>query len=160
MQLILVLETRKSCNSDYRYIKSTLDYFYKTRNFAIRPIYAKTKSELINKNKRIEEEKKLYKRESVVVICADYDSNNDSLNGKIISYCKENNFDIVWMNRNIEHVYTGNGSVKNKEQQSREFLKKSQKFYETAKHLSIKDVVNVVPSSNILNVFDKYLPRK
>ena len=68
MQLILVLETRPSCNSDYRYIKATIDYFYKPRSFSVKPIYAKSKGELVKQDAKIEEEIKRYDGESKVVV--------------------------------------------------------------------------------------------
>ena len=55
MQLILVFETRASCQSDYIYVKSAIDFFYVERKHKITPIYAKAKSELTNCGKKINE---------------------------------------------------------------------------------------------------------
>ena len=35
LELILVMETRASSNTDYMYIKSTLDYYYRPRTYGI-----------------------------------------------------------------------------------------------------------------------------
>ena len=79
MQLVLVLETRASCESDYRYIKSAIDFFYIERSFKLTKIFANNKTELIKQDKKISECKNKYNGETVVVICADYDRESDTL---------------------------------------------------------------------------------
>lgn len=160
MQLILVLETRKSCNSDYRYIKATIDYFYKPRSFSIRPIYAKNKSELLNQERKIIDEKHKYGGQSVVVICADFDRQDDPLNNELFEYCKENDYELVWMNLNIEHVYLNDRNVTNKEKASINFLKNSDLILSKLVNLNNSDCLNYLCSSNILCILDKYLERK
>lgn len=160
MQLILVLETRKSCNSDYRYIKATIDYFYKPRSFSIRPIYAKNKSELLSQERKINNEKHKYDGRSVVVICADFDRKNDPLNDELIEYCKENNYALIWMNLNVEHVFLNDKNVVNKEKASINFLKNSDLILSKLENLNNNDCLNCICSSNILCILDKYLEKK
>lgn len=52
MQIILLVETRATCESDYRYIKSVIDYFYLERSFKLSKVFAKTKSELVKSDKK------------------------------------------------------------------------------------------------------------
>lgn len=160
MQLILVLETRKSCNSDYRYIKATIDYFYKPRSFSIQTIYAKNKSELLKQGKKIENEKQKYCGESVVILFADFDRADDPINQQLISYCKENDFDLVWMNLNVEHVYLNQQFIKDKEKASIEFLKRSADIIPSLTNLANIQPLNKTSSTNILCILDKYLVKK
>ena len=159
MQLILVLETRPSCNSDYRYIKATIDYFYKPRSFSIKPVYAKNKSELVKQDTKIEEIIKRYVGVSKVVVCADYDCETSPENTVLESYCNEHGYDLVWMNTNIEHVYLNKTSVKNKEKESVNFLRKSEKILAKLTNLSEPNPLNLTPSTNLIVVLDKYLEK-
>lgn len=160
MQLILVMETRKSCNSDYRYLKTTIDYFYVPRSFSIKPIYAKNKSELLNQNKKIDEEKRKYNDQSIVVVCADYDKEDDPLNEQLVKYCDENDFELVWMNTNVEHVYWNLKSVNDKEKMAVKFLRESDKILKKLNNLKVAIPIRQIPSTNVLVILDKYLKRK
>lgn len=160
MQLILVMETRKSCNSDYRYIKTTIDYFYKPRSYSIKPVYAKTKSELLNQEKKINDERSKYNGESIVAVCADYDRPDDLLNEQLIKYCTNKAFELIWMNRNIEHVYLDQAIVADKEKMSRTFLKNADFILSALTNLNNNSPIKCMRSSNILCVLDKYLERK
>ncbi len=51
-ELIVIIETRASNGSDWMYIKSALDYYYKPRTYGIKKIFANCKSELINQTKK------------------------------------------------------------------------------------------------------------
>ena len=77
MQLILVFETRASCQSDYIYVKSAIDFFYVERKHKITPIYAKAKSELTNCGKKIKDYVNKYEGDSKVILFADYDKEDD-----------------------------------------------------------------------------------
>lgn len=160
MQLILVLETRSSCNSDYRYIKATIDYYYKQRTFNINPIYAKTKSELVKQDKRVQEEINRYNGYSKVVLCADYDSDSSPENIVIVEYCKKHDYELIWMNTNIEHVYLNKPNVDDKDKESRNFLRKSKIILKNLQNLHNLEPLDKPCSSNILVVLDKYLERK
>ena len=53
IKLIFVMETRPSNKSDWMYIKSKIDYFYKPRTFALDKKFATTKSALIKQDHKI-----------------------------------------------------------------------------------------------------------
>lgn len=104
----MVLETRPSSKTDYHYIKSAMDFFYVERSYKITPIYAKAKnkSELMRCEKQINANIRNYPGKSVVVLCADYDRDGDSLtNQGLVDYCASRSYELVWMNRDVEEVF-------------------------------------------------------
>ena len=161
MQIILVVETRASCQSDYKYIKSAIDYFYVERKFQISKVFAKTKSELINCDEKIKLYKSKYPGPSKVIVCADYDNPNDPDNIKIQQYCASNGYDLVWMNVDVEDVFLGRTvSKKMKNKELMNFLKHKESFLSTNTVLNNQTPLVKRPASNLLNVLDKYLRRK
>ena len=161
MQLILVFETRASCESDYIYVKSAIDYFYVERKHKTTPIYAKTKSSLINCGKRIESYMDKYQGVSKVILFADYDKKDDPNNAKIEKYCLDKSFDLVWMNLDIEEVFLGRRVEKRaKEREALNFLKKKQTYLSSNQVLANPKPLDKHPSSNLLVVLDRHLRRK
>ena len=161
MQVILVIETRASCKSDYRYVKSTIDYFYGERSYKISKIFAKTKSELIKQDFKIISYISRYEGKSVVLICADYDRDSDSLNNDIEKYCLTKQYELVWMNRDVEDVFWGHQvDDKNKDRESFKFLTQKNKLLSSINTLNIEEPLKKYPSSNLLVVLDKYMKRK
>lgn len=161
MQIVLVVETRASCESDYRYIKSAIDYFYIERSFKISKIFAKTKSELINCDKKIKEYRNKYVGVTNVIVCADYDSENDPNNEAIINYCAHHSYDLVWMNVNVEDVFLGKTVPdKDKNRESLNFLKRKDTYLSSNVVLNSQSPLDKRPASNLLVVLDKYLKRK
>lgn len=161
MQLILVFETRASCQSDYIYVKSAIDFFYVERKHKITPIYAKAKSELTNCGKKIKDYVNKYEGDSKVILFADYDKEDDPKNAKIKKYCKEMSYDLVWMNLDIEEVFLGKRVEKRaKEKEALCFLKKKQTYLSSNKELGCHKPLDKHPSSNLLVVLDKYLISK
>lgn len=161
MQIILVIETRASCESDYRYIKSAIDYFYVERSFKISKVFAKTKSELINCDKKIKEYENKYKGTTKVVICADYDHENNPDNEAISNYCYSHSYDLVWMNVDVEDVFLGKTVPnKDKNRESFNFLKRKDKLLSSNTFLNNPSPLVKRPASNLLVVLDKYLKRK
>lgn len=161
MQIILVVETRASCESDYRYIKSAIDYFYVERSFKISKIFAKTKSELVSCDKKIKEYKNKYIGVTKVIVCADYDSENDPSNDVIINYCDTHSYDLVWMNVNVEDVFLGRiVPDRDKNRESFKFLKRKNTYLSSNIVLNNPSPLDKRPASNLLTVLDKYLKRK
>ncbi len=159
MQLIIILETNPVSRSDYYYIKSLIDYFYKPRSFAIKKIYAKSKGELTKKDKLILKYILSYKAKSEVVICADFDFFSDPLNKIIIEYTKNKNYHLVWMNLDIEDVFLKRRISKNdKEEEAKKFLLHSKtKIKNIEKDLRVLEPLNKNQSSNILIILDELL---
>lgn len=161
MQLILLVETRASCESDYRYIKSVIDYYYVERSFKLSKIFAKTKSELIKLEPRIASLKDRYNGESVVVVCADVDRKGERLNKTIEEYCNKHEYELVWMNLDVEEVFWGRVVPNHqKNQESIRFLSRKHLLIPTLDTLSIENPLQKHPASNLLVVLDRYLKRK
>jgi len=159
-ELILILETRPSNRSDYMYVKSTLDYYYGSRSYGITPIYAKSKSQLMDQESRIKKAIKESKRFPVVILFADVDNKEEKLNENIAKYCKENDYDLVWMNLNIEDVYLGKMvETKSKAKEAFKFQLKKDSIFPTMHNLSEEEPLKHKGTSNILKILDKYLTR-
>lgn len=56
LQLIFVVETNKTCKSDWIYIKDTIDYFFEYDRTAIKltPVYMDGKGKYKNKEKKFQ----------------------------------------------------------------------------------------------------------
>lgn len=161
MQLIIVIETRSSNQSDYKYIKSVIDYFYKPRSFTIKKIFASSKSELIRQDKKINKEIADYPDESKIIVFADTDKNDDALNSKIIGYTNKNKFDLVWMNSDVEEVFLGRKvNKRNKGKEADNYLVHYQKILPSLTNLENDNPLKFNKTSNILLVLNKYLEKK
>ncbi len=161
-QLILIVEACKTSRSDYLYLKALLDYYYDSSLHKLSPIYAGSKTRLIDQGRKIEEcVKRGIHRESQVFLCADYDHEKDPSNEAIKKYALAHGYEIIWMNRDIEEVFLGRKVVSSqKRQEAEKFLRNPEKALEPNKNLSSENPFKSHPSSNALRVFDRYLPRK
>ena len=161
-QLILIVEACSTSRSDYLYLKSVLDHFYDSSEHKLSPIYAGSKTRLIDQGKKIEEcSKRASFKESQVFLCADYDYKSDPSNKAIQKYAREHGYEIIWMNRDIEEVFLGKRiPSKQKKQEAERFLRNPAKALESNNHLFVEDPLKAHPSSNILCVFDRYLHRR
>ncbi len=158
-ELIFVVETKASNDSDWMYIKSALDYYYKSRTYGIKKIYAKGKAELIHQDKKIYQHISKCEREPIVIICADYDR-EEEINKIIANYCFKNNYHLVWMNLDIEDVFWGNQvEQKEKVRQAILFQKRKNTLFQRGIHLSEKNPLKMRHSSNLLYVLDDILER-
>lgn len=160
IELIIIMETRSSSKSDWMYIKSTIDYYYKPRSCSLKKIFARTKTELIKQDAKINNLINSTERISNVIICADYDR-DEELNSIIEKYCIDNSYDLVWMNLDVEDVYLGRQISKNcKTKEAISFQKISDKILPKLENLNIDDPLRLRHSSNILVILDKYLERR
>lgn len=159
-ELIIIVETRSSNRSDWMYIKSALDYYYKSRTYGIKKIFATSKTELINQTNKVNEYISKIQREPIVLLCADYDR-KEELNEKIKEYCFKNDFNLVWMNLDVEDVFWGKQvSQKDKEKQAINFQKKKNTLFAKGINLSEINPLKKRHTSNLLCVLDSYFERK
>lgn len=139
LQLIFVVETNKTCKSDWIYIKDTIDYFFEYDRTAIKltPVYMDGKGKYKNKEKEISKNIAAYKaggkgRQTKVIYCFDCDDYNTKQEDaffleKVRQYCAEQKYDFVWFCKDIERVYTGKKvNAVDKKKKSEEFKKKKQ----------------------------------
>ena len=160
IKLIFVLETRSSNKSDWMYIKSTIDYFYKPRTFSLDKIFATTKTKLIQQDRIIENKTRDITRETKVILVADYDR-DEVLNVKIEKYCIEHNYDLVWMNLDVEDVFLGKQiASNNKRTEAISFQNKKHKILSKLTGLDNSDPLKTRHTTNLLIILDKYISRK
>ena len=173
VQLIFTVETNKKCNSDWIYIKDTVEYFYayERTQLKLSVVYLDGKGHYSSKKKQneidslISQYRAASKTNQSKVICCfdcdDYDSKpeDSAFLNNVRKYCNEKGYEFIWFCKDIEHVYLGKR------------IADKQKKAESAKFKSRKGITGVemerlsaenyqVKSSNILKVLNKYLSRK
>lgn len=170
-QIIICVEANQKSKSDYYYIKKAIDTYYNIDNkIKLTPIYLGgkgnyNKPKIINKivkAKREFSEDKSNDEENIVIYFFDTDNNSldpssVSMNEEIIKFCKEQSFELVWFNKNIEHVMTDNETVKDKVKAAQVFLKNG-KLPKSSKLKVLNSLSN--KGSNIKLILDKFLLQK
>lgn len=169
LQLIFAVETNKKCNSDWIYIKDTIEYFYSYERTQVKfsVVYMDGKGNY-NSKKKEKEIKSLTSqysstsntnRSRVIYCfdCDDYDSKMDDLKflEEAKKYCDEHEYDFVWFCKDVEQVYIGkkvDDSQKKKEAAT--FKAKKQINSIDSKKLLMKNYRN--NTSNSMNVLDGY----
>lgn len=167
LQLIFVVETDKKCNSDWMYIKDTVEYFYEYERTQIKFSqvymggkwkYTKTEKEI---NKLITQYKSSAKdNQSAVIFCFDcdnYDVEQEDAQFLKASkkYCDEKGYEFVWFCKDIERVYLGK-KVNDKEKKSKasNFKEKGLIANVNLNRLSVDSYR--ANSSNIMCILDKF----
>ena len=119
LQLVFVVETNKKCNSDWIYIKDTVEHFYEYDRTQIKfsTVYMDGKGKYKSKEKQVAQFVRQYSamsnaNHSKVLYCFDcddYDSNpNDQKFLKEAKqYCDSKGYDFVWFCKDVEQVYIG-----------------------------------------------------
>ena len=171
LQLIFVVETKKSCKSDWIYIKETIDRFYEYENTKVKftPVYMDGKGKYKNKEREIKSYISQYSstskdNESKVIYCFDcddYDSKPEDLVflNNAHQYCNEKGYDFVWFCKDIEQVYIGKRIAdKQKKAESAKF--KMKKGIDKVEKIRLSAENYQLKTSNILKVFDQYLSQK
>lgn len=119
LQLIFVVETKKSVKSDWIYIKDTIEQFYQYDNAHVKltPVYMDGRGNYKSKEKEVLKRISQYKadnpeKESKVIYCFDcddYDVKPSDL--KFLSdaqrFCHNKGYEFAWFCKDIEHVYLG-----------------------------------------------------
>ncbi|MCI7493142.1 MAG: hypothetical protein MSA91_10235 [Lachnobacterium sp.] len=171
MQLIIVVETNKKCNSDWIYIKDTIEHFYSIDNARTKltPIYMDGKGKYRKKQREVEEYIKKYSKaadenESHVIYCFDcdnYDINNEdsSFLDEVSRYCQDNDYNLVWFCKDIESVYLKKKvDAVDKKKTAANF--KANRMIDNISINSLNSQKYKVGTSNIVDVLDRYLKRK
>lgn len=132
IQLIFVVETNKKCNSDWIYIKDTIEHFYiyERTQVKLSVVYLDGKGNYSSKKKQREIDTLISQyravsktNQSKVLYCFDcdeYDSKKEDR--KFLedarNFCRENGHAFIWFCKDVEQVYLGkrvNDSQKKKE---------------------------------------------
>ena len=119
LQLIFVVETNKQCNSDWIYIKDTVEHFYKFDRTQVKltSLYMNGKGNYRKIEKKAMSLVNAYKstaegNHTKVLYCFDcdnYDNNTKDLKflNEVRQYCEDKGFEFVWFCKDIEQVYIG-----------------------------------------------------
>ena len=121
IQFIFVVETNKKCNSDWIYIKDTIEHFYVYERTRVKlsVVYMDGRGNYNSKKKEKEKERLISQysvtsksNQSKVIYCFDcdeYNSNPDD--SKFLEdakkYCDDKGYDFVWFCKDVEQVYIG-----------------------------------------------------
>ena len=167
VQLIFVVETNKKCNSDWIYIKDTVEQFYSydTTQLKLSVVYMDGKGKYKKKIKEVEKLISQYRagskgNKSNVLFCFDcdeYDSKQEDLKflEEAKTFCQEQDYEFVWFCKDIEQVYIGKKVNDNqKKNEAATFKAKKLIMQVKPKRLSEKRYKN--NTSNILEVLDQY----
>ena len=173
LQLIICVETNKKCNSDYIYIKSSIEKCYSIDLGTIKlsPVYLDGKGNYSSKKtlKSIDELSKQYKSTSkdntnTVMYCIDcdeYDNRPEDMEflDEVNDFCEKKGYRFVWFCKDIEQVYLGNRIPDNrKKNEAITFLKKKKIANVRIENLTAKRYQK--GKSNLCAVLDDYLTRK
>lgn len=169
LQLIFVVETKKQCNSDWIYIKETIEHFYSYERTQLKlsVVYMDGKGNY-SSNKREREIKSLISQystaskanESKVVYCFDCDdyiNNQDDAKflKKAKQYCDSCGAEFIWFCKDVEQVYLGKSINDNqKKKESANFKAKKQINNVDSKKL-LEDTYKI-GTSNIMKVLDSF----
>lgn len=167
-QLIFCLETNKRANTDYIYIKDTIDFLYQKDNqIKISPIYMGTKTKYRSQDvlKEIKLKKKMYTQgETKVIYFIDTDAFEKSREHAnafqdIRQFCEKNGYELIWFCHDVEEVFWGRKIADNlKVREACTYREKGEISKILPEKLSSETVR--ANTSNLLCVLDKYLDRK
>lgn len=98
-------------------------------------------------------------REVKVILVTDYDR-DEELNNRIEKHCEINNYDLVWMNLDVEDVYLGRQVPSNqKKSEAINFQSKKHKLLPRLTGLGNNTPLKSRHTTNLLIVLDKYISR-
>lgn len=165
IQLIFVVETNKKCNSDWIYIKDTIEYFYDYNRTEVKfsPVYMDGRGKYKNKEKQVKQFIKEYSSMSKtncskVVYCFDCDNYDSDPNDlaflkEVKKYCEEKAYEFVWFCKDIEQVYIGKRVEDSKKKKEAATFKAKKMIQKVDKNRLSVDIYKV-GASNIMNVLD------
>ena len=168
IQMILCVETNKRADTDSIYISEVINHWYSINNqIKISKVYMNTKSKYNSKDviKEIKTKTEAFTiGETKVIYCIDtdqYEKNADHVKelSDICQYCEVNNYDLIWFCHDVEEVFLGHKASDSQKVQEAAAFRRKKKIEEILVD-KLSSGVKRVGVSNILNVLDKYLPRK
>ena len=144
VQLIFTVETNKKCNSDWIYIKDTVEHFYayERTQLKLSVVYLDGKGNYSSKKKQkeidslISQYRATSKANQSKVICCfdcdDYDSKQEDR--KFLEdaekFCKDKGYEFVWFCKDVEQVYIGKRvAAMQKRKEAAKFAEKKQMFF-------------------------------
>ena len=167
MQLVFKLETKNKEGSDYIYLKSILSRFYTIRGVGINInyIFLNGKGNYNKINNKINKYKNYYQGQTQIIYLIDVDNKNikydqAQMNIEITNYCARYKYELIWFNRTIEEVLTGNIVENNKTKIALGYFISDKVCDIEKNNLYISDINRInIKQSNNLYILDKYLPK-
>lgn len=171
LQLVFVVETNKKCNSDWIYIKDTIEHFYVYDKAHVRftPVYMDGRGNYEKKEKEISKWIKQYAsmtrtNQTKVIYCFDCDdydlkADDKAFLDKVEKYCQTKGYDFVWFCKDVECVYMGE-KVANSDKKDKAVIFKEKKLITKVDEQKLSGASYKKDTSNIMNVLDKHLERK
>lgn len=169
VQIILCVETTRNADTDTKYIRDSIRYFYNIDNSVkLNTVYMNSKDKYNSSkvSKEICSKIKMFNHigHSVVIYCVDTDfvdiKNEDRIQfEKITQFCKQNDYELVWFCHDVEEVFLGH-KVHNaqKVKEAAEFQRKNGISNIDESSLRCESVR--IRCSNLLLVLDRYLKRR
>ena len=163
-RLLFCVETTKQANTDYAYIRETIDHYYAPdKKTVLRSIPMNSKTRYNSNKVREEIRKQSGPKDTHVIYCIDTDKFDTSpedktLLEKIRQYCDSQEYDFVFFCRDVEDVYCG-GSVPDTE---KSLAIKRFRTTHAIEHMEtglLEKRQYQRHCSNILCVLDRYLTR-
>lgn len=177
LQLIFVVEADKTCKSDWKYIKETIDrfYFYDKAHVKLNVVYMGGKGNYQNKDVDVKTLIKQYGASrrskygneeylSVVIYCIDCDDYDTSPEDKrtlesVQQFCQQHGYEFLWFCKDIERVFWGKKiQPKQKKKEADDFVSKKVIAKVNDENLQAKKYK--ANSSNILVILDGISKRK
>lgn len=169
LQLIFVVETNRTCKSDWIYIKNTIDrfYTYDHAHLKLSPVYMNGKTKYEYKNKEVKSlitqyEKAAPNNKSRVIYCFDcddYETKPEDANFLALTqaFCQNQGYEYFWFCKDIERVFLQKKvSDSQKKKEAARFMAKKQINKVNGNDLSATNYRE--NASNLLTVIDKFIP--
>ena len=165
VQLIFVVETNKDCNSDWIYIKETVErfYTYERTQLKLTPVYMDGKGKYIKKEKDVKSKMQQYRmtsknNQSKVIYCFDcdeYDTKPEDAEflNTVKRFCKDRDYEFVWFCKDIENAYIGK-RIEDSQKKKEAANFKARKLIGGVNARSLSQDNYKIGSSNILNILD------
>lgn len=170
-QLIIVVETDRSCNSDWIYIKETFERFYSydRLHFKLTPVYMNGKGHYKSKDKEVLSLAKMYNdaaknNQSKVIYCFDCDEYDNRSEDKeflknVKKFCTDKGYSFVWFCKDIERVYLHKKVQNNEKKKEAAKFKALNKIIEVDASMLLADTEKyTINRSNLLTVLDTFSP--
>lgn len=158
LQLIFVVETNKKCNSDWIYIKETIENFFDYDNTQIKlsRVYLSGKGNYNSKTAQ----RDIDHNRSEVLYCADCDEYDNQISDKnylvnIQKFCKDRGHKFTWFCKDIERVYVHKKVEDNQKKKESERFKARKSIRNVEVH-RLKAGTFQNNTSNIVGVLDQF----
>ena len=165
-QFIFVVETNKKCQSDWMYIKDTIEHFYAFDRTQVKlsVVYMDGRGNYEKKEKDVQNLISQYKaaskkNQSRVIYCFDcdeYDRKPEDADflKNARKFCEDRGYEFVWFCKDIENVYIGE-RIDDSQKKKEAVNFKSRKLISRVIEKNLSQNNYKIASSNILNALDK-----